>query len=101
MKKERLIEYCKKQKIAVPPGASVDFLVRAICRLYLNLTDAPVEAENCFGYHGHEESNCMVCDFEEKCFKASIGMSKEEYFKKLEKLESPRIRFVKGKKRLP
>lgn len=101
MKKDRLLEYCEKHKIAVPKGASVEYLERAICRLYFDLGDATIKAENCFGYYGHEESACMVCDFEEKCFEASIGMKKEEYFAKLEKLENPRIRFVKKKKRLP
>ena len=95
MKKERLLEYCEKHKIMVPSGATVPYLERAIVRAYLNQTEVVRDEETCFGYWAHEDSACMVCDFEGKCFESSIGMKKEEYFKKLEQLESPRIRFVK------
>lgn len=96
MRRERLIEYCEKHKIVVPKGATVAYLERAIVRAYLNQSEVKLERDlqTCFGYWEHEHSACMVCDFEGKCFESSIGMKKDDYFKKLEQIENPRVRFV-------
>ena len=94
MKKDKLIEYCEKHEIMVPKGATVEHLNAVIVRHSLNKKDVKLEDGNtCFGFWEHENTDCVTCDFEGKCFRAAHGTSKEDYFKKLERLENPRIRF--------
>lgn len=96
MKKEKLIEYCKSKGILVPTNPSIEFLNAAIVRASLHQTKIErKQDEECFGFWENENSTCVTCDFEQKCFRASIGMSKEEYFKKLEALERPALRYSK------
>lgn len=91
MKKRRLIEYCERHDIMVPSGATVDYLKKAIVRHHLN--GKKIEGR-CFGFYSYDNSTCeYFCDYSEKCFATSIGMEKEKYFKKLEKLENPKIKF--------
>lgn len=90
MKKERLIEYCKDRGIWIPKDATLPQIHAAIVRATFN-AGAP-KTKRCFGWWENEDSSCMVCDFEGHCFKASLGVSKEEYFKKFE--SAPKVRFV-------
>lgn len=96
MKKDALIQYCKEKGIAVV-GNSVEHLNAAIVRATLHNTDIERKTDECFGFWEHENSTCMTCDFENRCFQASLGMSKQEYFKKLEALERPAIRYEKSR----
>jgi hypothetical protein len=94
MTKERLELYCKEKGIFVPPGSSKEFLCAAIVRAHghdhsMNLTFT----KSCFGAWEQDDSTCGVCDFNAKCFKASVGMDKAEYFAKLERAENPKLRF--------
>lgn len=94
MKKDKLIEYCKKHDIMVPPGAKVEYLNAAIVRHHLKNKDVKLEeGRSCFGFWEHEDTDCVTCDHEKDCFKTSHGMSKEDYFAKLERLDNPRLRF--------
>ena len=90
MNKKKLLEYCKEKDIIVPKGATVQYLECAIVRSALK--DKKIEADSCFGYWEYENSACIVCDYKEQCFKASIGMDKGEYFKKFGRLKNPRIK---------
>lgn len=94
MKKEDLIEYCKRQGILVC-GNSVEHIHAAIVRATLHKTEIASESAECFGFWEHENSTCMTCDFENKCFRASMGMDKKDYFKKLESLDRPALRYEK------
>lgn len=93
MNKKKLIDYCERHDIMVPPKATVEYLNAAIVRHNLNNKDIKIENKTCFGFWEHENTNCLTCDYEEECFRAAHGMSKEDYFKSLENLENPRIRF--------
>jgi hypothetical protein len=95
MKKDKLIEYCKSKGIVVPPKPTLEYLHAAIVRAMLHGTSITRKSDECFGFWEYENSTCVTCDFEAKCFKASIGMDKEEYFKKLEALERPALRYEK------
>ena len=86
--KKKLLEFCKKKGIFTPPNPTREYLEAAIVRVALH--GKKIEG-SCFGFWRHEDSNCMVCDFEEKCFTASIGTDKETYFKKLENAERIRL----------
>ena len=90
MNKERLLEFCKRKEIWVPPGATVEQVHAAIVRATYNGL-AP-KTKKCFGWWEQENSACMMCDFEPHCFKASMRIEKEEYFKKFE--SAPRVRFT-------
>lgn len=93
MKKDKLLEYCKVHDIAVPANASIEYLNAAIVRASFNKKEFKArDGKTCFGFWEYENSTCTTCDFEKKCFRASIGMEKDEYFKKIEALENPRIR---------
>lgn len=85
MKKELLIKYCKKHDIMCPPDATVDYLCAAIVRHKFN--EKPLtfrdKSQSCFGLWAYEDATCMTCDYEKKCFKTSMGMDKDKFFKKL------------------
>jgi hypothetical protein len=95
--KKKLIEFCEEKKINVPKGASLEFLHAAVVRASLHNCSAPT-TQHCFGFWENDNATCMTCDSEESCFKVSIGMEKEEYFKSLDILENKQIRMV-GKMR--
>ena len=95
MNKAQLEKFCKEHGIVVPKGATTEYLNAAIVRASLH--KKRVKGGSCFGFWAFEESACIVCDFEKNCFKASIGMEKDKYFKSLESLENPKIRFSKKK----
>lgn len=100
MTREKLEEYCKEKDIFVPSGATKEYLCAAIVRAYghthtMNLTFP----KSCFGAWDNEDSTCFVCDFNEKCFSTAMGISKEEYFKKLERAENPKLRFSKSNRK--
>lgn len=92
--KKRLEEYCQKKKINVPRNASVEFLQAAIVRASMHNCLGPT-TKNCFGLWENDNATCVTCDLEAVCFETSIGMSKEDYFKKMDALESHKIRTVK------
>ena len=95
MKKETLLKYCEEHKIFVPKDAGLDVINAAIVRAYYHRRSAKIpEGSECFGFWANEDATCMTCDFETKCFRASIGMDRKEYFKKLESAENPKFRFV-------
>ena len=92
MIRRRLIEYCKKKKIFLPPNPSKEYLVKAIKRAAEH--NSIQKSEKCYGKWEHENMTCTLCDFEKKCFRTSIGIEKEEFFKALEKAENPKLRFT-------
>lgn len=85
MKKEHLIKYCQKHDIMCPKDATIEFLCAAIFRHRMNDKDIGLKdkGQTCFGLWAYENATCMTCDHEAKCFKASIGMDKDKFFKKL------------------
>jgi hypothetical protein len=91
--KKRLLKHCEEKKINVPRNASLEFLNAAIVRAALHDHSAPT-LDSCYGFWEYENATCMTCDAEEKCFRASIGMDKEEYFKKMDALEGKKVRLV-------
>jgi hypothetical protein len=94
--KEKLEEYCKDKGIFVPKGATREYLCAAIVRAYGHEQKNGVVSlfnKSCFGAWEQDDSTCRVCDFREKCFTASMGMTESDYFKKLESAENPRLRF--------
>ena len=100
MTKEKLEKYAKDRGIFVPPGASREYLCAAIVRAYGHENSMHIHfAKSCFGAWEEDDSSCRVCDFADKCFETSLGMSKEEYFKKLERAENPKPRFQKMRKK--
>lgn len=94
MKKEQLEEYCKKHEINVPSGSTKPILERIIVRAFLH--NKPLKQDSCFGFWEQDDNNCMTCSFESNCFKASLGMEKEVYMKKL---DNQKIRIVKTMRR--
>lgn len=70
----------------------MDQLIRSIVRASLH--KRKVFKKECYGFWENEDSNCFTCDFEKQCFKASMGTDKKEYFKQIESLENPRLRFI-------
>ena len=93
MTKKRLMRYCDEHDIFYPKTASLEYLQAAIVRAHFNSTEKPVKGQKgCFGFWEQDESNCVICDFKDKCFKASIGMDREAYFKSFKALDNPRIR---------
>jgi hypothetical protein len=92
--KKRLLKYCEEKKINVPKNASLEFLNAAVVRAALHNHSAPT-VETCFGFWEHDNATCMTCDADERCFELSIGMNKEEYFKKMDALENKKVRLVK------
>jgi hypothetical protein len=94
MNRTKLLQYCEANKIAVPKDATVEQLNAAIVRAAFHKTEVKQDkTKSCFGFWENEDSNCGTCDFEGKCFKASFGVDKQTYFKKMEAIENPRIRF--------
>ncbi len=93
MKKEQLLKFCEDNKIAVHKSASVEQLNATIVRSSLHNTDIENTSGSCFGYWENENSTCMTCDFETKCFRASFGVDREAYFKQMENLNG--VRFSK------
>lgn len=93
--REKLLQYCEKQKIAVHKSATLDQLIRSIVRASLHKTR--IFRKNCFGFWENENSNCFTCDHEQNCFKSSFGIDKKSYFKQMENLENPRLRWVDKK----
>lgn len=95
MKKDKLLQYCKDQKIATFKEMNIDQLNAAIVRASLHKSPIERKADKtCFGFWEHENSICATCDFEKPCFQVGFGMTKEVYEKKLENLENPRLSFV-------
>jgi hypothetical protein len=97
MNKAQLIRYCEEKGIFVPRGATLEYLNAAIVRAFYHLGD--FKTDQCFGFWQNEDAACVTCDFENKCFKASVGMEKEEYFKKIEAAENPKFRFVEARRK--
>lgn len=93
MRKEVLLQFCKDHDIVVPANATVEYLNAAIVRAYLHMNKVE-KNKSCFGFWAFEDNNCFTCDFEEKCFRTAIGTDKKSYFKKIESLENPRLRFI-------
>lgn len=89
MKREALEDYCKKNSINIPTGASKPMLERLIVRAFLH--NKTLKQDSCFGFWEQDDNNCLTCSFEPHCFKASLGMEKETYFKKL---DNQKIRIV-------
>lgn len=90
MNKEKLLEYCKDHAIWVPTNAKIEQIHAAIVRASFH-KGAP-KTKQCFGWWENENSTCAICNLESQCFKASIGVEKQEYFKRLE--SAPKVRFV-------
>lgn len=90
MKKDTLIKFCRGKGIWVPPKPTMDFLVAAIARHALN--GQTLSRKSCFGLWAKDDNNCLSCDLENACFKASMGMDKETYWKKLENADKLRFR---------
>lgn len=78
---KKLIEYCEKNEINVLKGAKREYYINAIIRHELN--DKDFFSKDCFGWWENDNSECIYCDHEDKCFELSIGMKKEEYMKKI------------------
>lgn len=96
MRREQLIEFCDKNKIIYPTNPSVQILNRLIVRAYLHNKTDEIKSNSCYGFWQNEDANCETCDFQNSCFKASIGIDKEKYFKSL---DNQRIRLVKTMRR--
>ena len=93
--RDRLIEYCKKHKIMVHQRATIDQLIRAVFRASMH--KRKIFRRSCFGFWENEDSNCYSCDHQEACFKTSMGVDKKTYFKQMENLENPRLRWIEKK----
>lgn len=93
LSKAKLKKFCDEKGIYVPSGASLEYLNAAIVRSALHRNDQTLE-NTCFGFWENDNSTCMVCDFQERCFEASIGMPRDEYFKKLENSDKPKVRHM-------
>lgn len=96
MTKEKLQKFCEEKKIFFPKNATKEYLHSAIVRASLH--QAKINPKECFGFWEFENTACVTCDFEGKCFTISIGMGKKEFFSALERAENPKIRFS-GKSR--
>lgn len=93
-------DYCKQEKIFVPKNSTPDTVAASIVRVYLH--GKTIERSSCFGFWQNENSTCMTCDFEKKCFKASFGMEKAAYEKALHTADNPQSRYSAPlKKRKP
>ena len=91
MTKQMLISFCKKYDIFVPPDATVSYLKAAIVRSFYN--DKEIKGlRGCFGAWMQDDTNCVMCDFKEKCATASLGMDRDKYFKAFERELNPKIR---------
>lgn len=92
--KKKLKEYCEKNKINLPKEASLEFMQAAVVRASLHSYSAPT-TQHCLGFWENENATCMTCDLEKDCFRVSVGMDKEEYFKKLDVMENQTMRNVR------
>jgi len=92
---EKLKQFCKERGIFVPSKATKEYLHAAIVRAFYH-KQKPKNMKTCFGFWEYEDSSCGVCDFQDKCSKASLGMDRNEYFKALESAENPKLRFKKS-----
>jgi hypothetical protein len=92
LNRERLIEFCDKKGIWVPSKkTSLKELTVLIARWALN--NETVERKSCFGLLDIEDNNCLSCDFRNQCFKISMGTDEETYWKRLDKIDKPKIDF--------
>jgi hypothetical protein len=95
VKKEDLINFCKRQNIFVPKSVTMKYLYCAISRMYLHGHDDRVK-NSCFGYWEQDEANCLTCDYETDCFAQSMGMDKDAYLAQLKKLEGDKFESAKS-----
>lgn len=83
---EKLKIHCQRNDIFIPRGVKREYLVSAIIRHAYD--GKKFRTKNCFGWWEKDNSTCLYCDYENQCFEVAIGMTKEEYFKKIERVHS-------------
>lgn len=90
--RERLLEFCKKNKIWVPnQKVSLKELTTSIARWALS--EEKLERKTCFGFLEIEDNNCTSCDYRKACFKLSFATDEETYWKRIEKADKVKIEF--------
>jgi len=90
--RERLLDFCKKNKIWVPnQKASLKELTTIIARWALN--EEKLERKSCFGFLESEDNNCLSCDYRSSCFKLSFGVDEQTYWKRIEKADRIKLEF--------
>lgn len=88
--KKKMIEFCKKLDIWMPPIPSREFLTAAIVRWQFKNKEYKLFG-NCFGWWSSEESACLYCRHGVECFEAGMGMSKDKYFSRFNGIKNPKI----------
>ena len=91
MTKEQLLKFCEEKKIAVPKSATLEQINAAIVRSSFHGTTVENTEGNCFGFWEDENPECVMCSFKDKCFRASLGVDRETYFKQMESFERVRV----------
>lgn len=96
---KRLLAYCKEKGIFVPGSATKEYVEAAIVRAHYNGREVE-DQKGCFGLWQEEDSNCVLCDWKDKCFSASLGgIDREKYMRAFERLENPKIRLTNSSPR--
>jgi len=80
MTKDNLIKYCKDNDIYMPKDCTKEYLEAVIVRYSRH--KKKINSDTCYGFWAEDEGSCLACEYEEKCFRVSIGMDKDTYFKK-------------------
>ena len=81
LKKQQLENFCKDKRIFVPKGATKRYLESVIVRAFNHKQH--IYKRSCFGWWQNENSECLLCDFKDQCFEASVGLDKKSYERKL------------------
>lgn len=92
LSKERILEFCKKQKIWIPnKSATLKELTAIVARWALD--GDTIDRKTCFGLLDTEANDCLSCDFRKNCFKVSFGIDEEKYWKRIDKADKINIDF--------
>lgn len=87
---ERLRVYLEENKVWIPRNASKEQLEAAVARHYLD--GKKVDLKSCFGLWQNEDMNCMTCNYNVGCFKASFGVDRIEYDQQFKKHSKNRVK---------
>jgi hypothetical protein len=87
-----LQRYCLENEIPVPKSATREELEAFITRAILHGRKLnPDEAFGCFGLWSEDDTNCLVCIYNEECTKVSLGMPTKRYEAFVRRLENPKF----------
>ena len=87
-----LQRYCLENGIPVPATASKEEIEAFITRSILHGRKLkPDSVIGCFGFWSEDDTNCLVCVYQEECAKVSLGMAAKRYKAFIKKLENPKF----------